>query len=343
MSHLCRMIMILMLLIGTELCSAAQPKNQLAAGMVNPGYEEKPAWFKQSFLDMPEDLLEATTAGKRLMLYFYQDGCPYCAKLLRENFAIKTLTDHIKTHFDVVAINIWGALDVVDFAGEDATEKAFARSLKVKFTPTIIFFNEQGKAILRINGYYPPHKFMAALQYVSDKQETKLPFRDYYRQQSPQKAQGKLHNEAWFLQAPFNLSTTERPLLVLFEQASCVPCDELHLDILQRAATRSQLERFNVALLNMWGRDMVITPDGTQTTARAWAQQLDVQYAPSLVFFDQNQEVFRTEAYLKAFHIQSALDYVASGAYHAQPDFQRFLQDRADALRAQGQSVNLMH
>jgi len=52
--------------------------------------------------------------------------------------------------------------------------------------------------------------------------------------------------------------------------------------------------------------------------------------------------VFRTEAYLKAFHTQSAMDYVASGAYLEQPYFQRYIAARADALEAQGIHVDLM-
>jgi hypothetical protein len=54
------------------------------------------------------------------------------------------------------------------------------------------------------------------------------------------------------------------------------------------------------------------------------------------------KEVFRLEAYLKAFHIQSALDYVASGSYLSQPNFQRYIEARAAALRAQGIVVDIM-
>jgi thioredoxin-related protein len=68
-----------------------------------------------------------------------------------------------------------------------------------------------------------------------------------------------------------------------------------------------------------------------------------VKYAPSLVFFDRDgREVFRAEAYLRSFHIQSVMDYVASGAYLEQPSFQRFISARADALEAQGVLVDLM-
>jgi thioredoxin-related protein len=84
-------------------------------------------------------------------------------------------------------------------------------------------------------------------------------------------------------------------------------------------------------------------PDGKTSSIARWAAELNVQYAPTLVFFDEHgTEVFRTEAYLKAFHTQSAIDYVASAAYKDQPSFQRFISARADALEARGIHVDLM-
>ena len=76
---------------------------------------------------------------------------------------------------------------------------------------------------------------------------------------------------------------------------------------------------------------------------RDWAKQLDIKYAPSLLFFNTSgEEVFRTDAYLKAFHVQSVMDYVSSGDYKTQSNFQRYIDIRADQLREQGIEVNLM-
>ena len=70
---------------------------------------------------------------------------------------------------------------------------------------------------------------------------------------------------------------------------------------------------------------------------------MNVNHSPSFVFFDKGaKEVFRIDAYLKSFHIQSVMDYVASGAYKAQPNFQRYIDGRADKLEAQGIHVDLM-
>ena len=54
------------------------------------------------------------------------------------------------------------------------------------------------------------------------------------------------------------------------------------------------------------------------------------------------KEVFRTEAYLKTFHLHGAMDYVITGAYRHQPNFQRFLQRRNEELQARGFPVDLM-
>jgi len=135
----------------------------------------------------------------------------------------------------------------------------------------------------------------------------------------------------------------DRPLLVMFEQKDCAPCDELHNDILQRPEARQQLARFDVLVLDMWSRDPVRRPGGRTGSVADWARELNVKYAPTLVFFDAgNTEVFRTEAYLRAFHLVSALDYVASGAWREYPEFQRYLSARADRLEQQGIHIDLM-
>jgi len=339
---------IALLLMAILPLSGAQPvekKDVLQAGLVNPGFQAKPDWFKQSFLDIREDISEAAGQGKRVVLYFYQDGCPYCKKLLETNFALRDISDKTRKAMDVIAINIWGDREVTDLAGNSVSEKQFAADLKVMFTPTLLFLDEQGKVVVRLNGYYPPHKFAAVVDYVGQHKEKELSFRDYWAKLSPPASSGKLHQEKSYLQEPYRLAgrSGDKPLLVLFEQKDCAQCDELHLDILRRKESIELLERFDVVLLDMWSKTLVQTPGGADTSAAEWSRQLNIQYAPTMVIFDTSgREVFRTEAYLKAFHIQSAMDYVLSGAYREQPNFQRFIQARADALEAKGIHVDLM-
>ncbi len=323
----------------------AKTEGELAAGMVNPGHEEKPAWFKVSFLDLFEDIDDAAENNKRLMIYYYQDGCPYCKKLLEDNFAQRDIAEKTQKYFDVVAINLWGDKEVT-VGDKIYTEKQFAEALKVQYTPTLLFFNEDRKIVFRANGYYPPEKFSALLDYIGKKQETRLSYQDYMVEVDPQPSSGRLHNDINTVASVSDLAasmTKDKYLLVMFEQKQCASCDELHQDILKRKASMDLLSRFNVAVLDMWSNNQITTPDGKKMSIRNWAKKLDIKYAPSLVFFNhKGEEVFRTDAYLKAFHTQSAMDYVSSGAYKTQGNFQRYIDQRADHLREQGAEINLM-
>ena len=325
----------------------ASSEGELSPGMVNPGHAEQPDWFKVSFLDLFDDIQEAAEKDKRLMVYYFQDGCPYCKILLEDNFSQREIAEKTKQYFDVVSINLWGDKDVT-VGDKIYTEKEFAEALKVQYTPTLLFFNEDNKIIFRANGYYPPEKFSALLDYIGQKKENDISYQDYMTKVDPKPSSGKLHNDINSVKTASDVSQyikdkSDKPLLVFFEQKKCSTCDELHLDILSREESIEALSRFNVVVLDMWSNDSVITPAGMETNVRAWVKQLDVKYAPSLVFFDNlGDEVFRTDAYLKAFHTQTAMEYVSSGAYQKQKNFQRYVDARADSLREQGIEVDLM-
>ena len=334
-------VLFLTVLLGS-LQINAKSEGELAAGMVNPGHEEHPAWFKVSFLDLFEDIEDASDNDKRLMIYYYQDGCPYCKKLLQENFSQRAISDKTQKYFDVVSINLWGDKEVT-VGDRTYTEKEFAEALKVQYTPTLLFFNEKNKIVFRANGYYPPEKFSALLDYIGKKQESKISYQDYMEKVNPQISTGRLHDDINSVDSTTDLTQSDKPLLVMFEQKKCSTCDELHLDILKRKESLELLSRFNVAVLDMWSDQIITTPSGKQIKIRDWAKKLDVKYAPSLLFFDdEGNEVFRADAYLKAFHTQSVMDYVASGAYKTQSNFQRYIDKRAEHLREQGIEVNLM-
>jgi thioredoxin-related protein len=305
-----------------------------------------PTWFRETFLDIREDVRDAAAEGKRLMLYFGQDGCPYCRELMRVNFAQKDIMEQARRHFNAVAINMWGDREVTWTDGRIRTEKNLAAFLKVQFTPTLLFLDEKGAVALRLNGYYPPHQFRAALGYVSGKQEGKISFATYLQRHAGEPASGMLHDEPFYRKPPYDFSRSRRgsgkPLAVLFEQRHCAACDALHARGFSDPAVRDLIGRFDVARLELFGGARVVTPEGETLTEERWGRALAVAYTPSLVFFDAGgKEVFRMEAFLQPFHLASGLDYVASGAYRKQPSFQRYIQQRAERIRAAGGRVDL--
>src|SRR5687767_574412 len=48
--------------------------------------QELPGWFAQSLLILPEEIADAAKENKRVALYFEQDGCPYCKRMVEVNF-----------------------------------------------------------------------------------------------------------------------------------------------------------------------------------------------------------------------------------------------------------------
>jgi thioredoxin-related protein len=331
---MCRLVA-LFLALGLVSGAAAQDPSPHAIDI--------PPWFAETFLDFRDDVREAAKDGKRLMIYFGQDGCPYCTQLMKVNFSQQRIVGKTRKHFVAIALNLWGDRELTWVDGRTISEKELARALKVQFTPTLLFLDERGAIVARINGFYPPHRFEAALDYVAGRMETKAAFGEYMKTVAPDSASPRLADEPFFLKPPYDLRRKPggRPLAVVFETPYCAPCDEMHREGFARAAVRRQLARFDVVRLGLTDRSELVTPQGATTTAEAWARALKVSYTPSVMLFDGGSEVFRIEAYVRPFHLAGGLDYVASGAYRTEPSFQRYLQVHAERLRERGERIEL--
>lgn len=97
-----------------------------------------------------------------------------------------------------------------------------------------------------------------------------------------------------------------------------------------------------VVQLNALSDTKIITPEGKRTTAKKWYESLKLTYKPAVVLFDKNgAEIIRADAFFKAYHFQGIINYVQSGAFKKQPNFQRYLEQESDKLRAKGITVNI--
>src|SRR5437868_14919432 len=65
-----------------------------------------PPWFANTFLDLREDIAEAARNGRRLLVYFGQDGCPYCKQLMLTNFSQRSIVEITRQHFVAVAVKL---------------------------------------------------------------------------------------------------------------------------------------------------------------------------------------------------------------------------------------------
>lgn len=162
--------MLALLLAFTSPGYGAGPPSAPPSGAGSRGVEI-PDWFKASFLDMREDVREASRLHRRVMLFFWQEGCSYCEELLEVGFRDPAVLSLMKAHFDAIAVDIHGSLEVTWLDGRARPEKDLAGFLGIRFTPTLLFLGEDGEAAMQLTGYYPPEKLRVALADLAKRME----------------------------------------------------------------------------------------------------------------------------------------------------------------------------
>jgi len=291
-----------------------------------------PAWFKLSFLDLREDLKQALQNKKQgIALYFGQKNCAYCKALMEVNFAKPDLARYVRDNFDIIPLDIWGSRSLTMIDGSQITEKALALQQKTNFTPSLIFFDRDGKIIFKMRGYYKPYRFQAMMDYLVEGFYKTESFRDYLaRADPPPRFEQDDLNELEAAEAgPVILDRRaapgQKPLAVLFEQGNCHACDQLHSEPLHNDQTKNILQQFELRQLDAWSDTPLITPDGQKLTAEQWAQQLNIYYLPTIVFFDRNgKEIDRIDSVVKLYRLRNMLDFIASEGYRKFKSFQHW-------------------
>jgi thioredoxin-related protein len=286
-----------------------------------------PDWFKLSFLDIQDDINEATRGRRGLIIYFGQSYCPYCRAHLENNWGRKDIVAYTRANFDVIAINVRGNSSVIDIGGNEYSEKQFAARYKANFTPTTLFFDDSGKQALKLSGYRKPYQFLAALEYVADKHHRNETFREYLAraEQAESFGQDSLNDNDIFKSPPFDLAklAKQAPLAVFFEERRCHACDVLHGGPLARPAILEVFKQLNTVQLDMWSETPVVTPQGKNTTAKKWADELALNYAPTIIFYDESgQEIIRVDSVVGFLRLKNVLKYINTRAYRTQPSYQ---------------------
>ena len=295
-----------------------------------------PDWFKLSFLDLYDDIDEAVANGKDgLIVYFGQKFCPYCKAHLEINWGDPAIVKYTRDRFDVIAIDVKGSRNITAIDGHVYEEKAFSVKHKTNFTPSLLFYNKDKEIVLKLQGYHPPYKFRAALEYVSDGHYQQETCGEYLSRAEMADSFGKdkLNQHASFMPAPYILDRSRipatRPMAVFFEQPRCHACDVLHAGPLSDDGITEELKKMDVVQLNRQSQARLITPDGRKTTARRWSHELELYYAPTIVFFDeQGKEILRINSVVWLYRLNNVLEYVLSGAHKKYETYQLWRQHK---------------
>lgn len=302
---------------------------------------EHPDWFKESFLDIAEDVEDAAESDKHVILFMHLNGCPYCYKMTEENFKHAPHTEFIKENFDVIVINIKGDRDIAFDQKTSVTEKELAKILKVRATPTIIFLNRENKPVARLNGYRSVPAFKKALNYVKEKAYLKTTLADYVQTQQG-KASYQFRDHPQFKSITDLKSVSDTPLAVLFEDKNCDACNALHDGHLSNPEVNEVLKSFTLVRLDTASNETIIDLEGNRTTPGEFAKQLGLSYRPGIVLFDQGREITRIDGLLYSYHFTELLRYVGERHYVQYPkSFFDYLTPRTEKLLKSGKNIDL--
>ena len=138
-------------------------------------------FFQPKFGDLQADLQEAKKQGKKgIFLFFEMDDCPFCARMKSTILNQADAQDAYRANFLLYPIDVNGDTELTDFQDNSTTEKAFAFAHQVRATPTLLFFDLDGKLVARHTG---PTKdkaeFMLLGQYVAEGAYASQPFVTY--------------------------------------------------------------------------------------------------------------------------------------------------------------------
>ena len=110
-------------------------------------------FFEQSLGDLTEELEIAREEGKRGVFVFFElDECPFCHRMKQTVLNQPEVQEYFKSRFHSLAVDIEGDVEIVDFQGNDTTQKEFARANRVRATPLMAFFDLDGNMVFKYVG-----------------------------------------------------------------------------------------------------------------------------------------------------------------------------------------------
>lgn len=111
------------------------------------------AFFDTSLGDYPAELQAARQQGKLgVLLVFEAEGCPFCKRMREQVLSQPEVQQYFRRHFNIFSVDINGSVTMTGFDGKEQTEKAYARALKVRGTPSFFFFAVDGREMARYSG-----------------------------------------------------------------------------------------------------------------------------------------------------------------------------------------------
>lgn len=120
------------------------------------------------FQPPPFNLDRRLPAERPLAVFFEQGDCHPCDVLHGQALRERAISEAF-AGFDSVQLDMWSSTPVVTPSGERTTAHQWAARLGLFYAPAVVFFDEQGKEILRVDSVVGFYRLRNVLNYMSSK------------------------------------------------------------------------------------------------------------------------------------------------------------------------------
>lgn len=126
--------------------------------------------FQQSLGDFTEELEIAREEGKKgIFVFFEMDECPFCHRMKNTVLNQPDIQDSFNQVFHSLTVDVEGDLEIVDFSGNEITQKEFASMSRVRATPVLAFYDLEGNQVMKYTGATSgSEEFMWLAEYVAE-------------------------------------------------------------------------------------------------------------------------------------------------------------------------------
>lgn len=338
-SHFCRPFFRANLLV-LFLVSIMFNTNAITKDFENSSHHEYPEWFEDNpFNDLAETIEGILNENnKGMMVLFTTKNCSYCEQFIKRSLGNPDIAQKVQDRFASIGMEIFDDAEMITPSGESIAIKKFAKQQGVEFAPTLLFFDNKGKRILRQVGYQAPERFLHLMNYVADKHYQTTSLSDFLNTKAPQKTDisvyTKLKENSLFDTPPYALDRSKikasEPLMILFEKTGCDECEAFHNDVLKSDDVRKGLDNFQTVRLDANDdKTRVQRPNGEFTTPAQWFKKSTFSRLPALMFFNESGNLsLQTDAYVMPGRMLNSINFMREKAYDKGWTYQQFARSK---------------
>lgn len=153
------------------------------------------------------------------------------------------------------------------------------------------------------------------------------------RSRAPESGKKGLLNAAFFVPADdlkrraAAAKQNGRGLALVFEQAQCAGCIEMHeKSFADPKLVKLLSSKFDTVRIDTRGKRTLNALDGSAQKEEGIARAMGIRYTPTVVFFDASgKEIMCHKSYLRAEHFATLVAFLSNGTYLQYKSFQDWL------------------